>query len=159
MFWNTGPALWRLRINNFSQPWEQVKESAMSGCSKSQLLPKGPGAERDDIARTQASEVSRAGLGWQLRGSPEPGPPDSFMNCWGQARPLDCRLGLAQQGPWPGRAGLWQSWRAASCGITGAASDGPSWAELEPWGVHRNLSGSPRGGRQDQWNPLVPFFR
>ena len=153
MFWNAGPALCRLRMNSSTQPWEQGKESAMSGCTKGQLLPKGPGAEHDDTARGQASKVSRAGLGWQPRGSPEPGPPAKFMESRGQARPLDCRLGLAQQVPWPGRAGLWQSWRAASYGITETATDGPSWAELEPWATRRNVSGSPRRG-----SPLVPFF-
>lgn len=103
------------------------------------------GTEHDDTARD--GPESWAG---QIQGdspvSPEPRAPAKYTESWGQPRPA----GKAWQCPQPARAQLGQNRRAASYDIVGATSDSPSWAELQPWAMYRNIRGTLRKGRQGQ---------
>jgi len=59
------------------------------------------------------------------------------------------RGGPAQQGPWPGRAGLWGAGDRPCCGIAGAGADGPRGLTWGP-GAWAGW-GEPRGGSGGGW--------
>ena len=65
-------------------------------------------------------------------------------------------VGPAQQGPWLGRAELWQSWRPHPTGQSlGQGLMAPGWAEMGSWAMAR-VGGGPGGGGQGQSGLIVP---
>ena len=92
-------------------------------------------------------------------GQPQPQAPGTSP-ARGQPRPgqvVGPWVGLARQGPWLGRAGLWGAGDQPCCSITGAGADGPREATQGPgpWAGGE----SPRGltwGSQGRWCPQDP---